>query len=101
MTAVRIERENFVLHTAFGHNLPVGDAKFVNQRISVDVVESIPSREFGSFVLKNRGQVGVFSIEIQKISAETALLQHITATSQIVDPRTSLLCPCLIAVEPL
>src|SRR5437763_16083477 len=101
MVAVGVEREELILHAALRDDVAVGDAKFVNQSVCVNVVESVACWDIRGFMLENSSQIGVFAVEIQQIGGKPALLQHVAGTSQVVDPTAGLLRPCFVAVEPL
>ena len=101
MLAIRIERQHLILHSTLCNDLTIRNVQFVNQRVCVNVVKCIPGWNVGRFLLEDSGEVRVFSVEVQQIGAKTALLQHVTCPSKIVDPRASLLRPGVIAVEPL
>ena len=101
MPAVWIEHEQFVVHSPPGRDLTVRSTEFVNERIGIDVIECEARGNVGRFFIKYRSDIGVFPIKIQNVSREVSLLKHVACPSQIVDPRTRLFRPGLIAVEPL
>src|SRR5947207_10613383 len=101
MPAVWIEHEQFVLHSAPGRDLTVRRTEFVNERIGIDVIKRVAGGNVGRFFIKDRSDIGIFPIKIQNVSREASLLKHVARSSQIVDPRTRLFRPGLIAVEPL
>ena len=55
----------------------------------------------GALVLKDRGKVRVFAVEVDEVGAEMALLQKVAGAGEIVDPCARLFRPGLVAVEPL
>ena len=101
MLAVWIQSQYFVLHAALGDNLAVGYAEFVNQCVGIDVVKAVTGRDLRSLMLEYGCKIGVFPVEVQKISCEVSLLEHVACAREIVDPGTCLLGPSLIAIEPL
>ena len=55
--AIRIKSQDTIFHAAGGGDPAVGDAQFVDQRVSVDVVEAIARGHIGRLPVEDRGQV--------------------------------------------
>src|ERR1039458_10087463 len=73
----------------------------MNQRVRIDVVETVACRNVGSRVGEDGGEIGILAVEVNEISAEMALLQQETGSRKVVDPWSRLLRPGFIAIEPL
>ena len=80
---------------------PSVDAQHVNQAVGVDVVEAIARRHIRRLILKDRGEVGIFAVEVNHVRAEVPLLKQVAAARNVVHPGTGLFRPGFVAVEPL
>src|SRR5947207_4878740 len=101
MAGVRIQSQHSVLHPTLGDDLPTRHTQLMDQGICVDVIERIASRDVWGFMLEDCGEIGIFSVEINQVRTKVPLLEHVAGSPQVVDPWSSLLRPCFVAVEPL
>src|SRR3982751_477454 len=91
MAGIRIQPEHFVLHSTPGSDQAPSNAQFVNQCVRVDVIETIAGWDLRRLVPENGCKVRVFTVEVHQVRGKAPLLQHVTRTSEIIYPRTSLL----------
>src|SRR5690349_20218618 len=101
MPAVRIETKHSILHSALSYKPTIGGAQFMNQCVCIDVIKSVAGRNAGRRTIKNSRDVRVLSVKVDYVGGKMALLEHVTGPRQVIDPRSGLLCPSVIAVEPL
>src|SRR5579884_3079882 len=101
MPAVGVEPQHTITHAAWRRQPAVAYVQLMNQRVGVDIVESVSRRNVGGLVRKDRGEVRVLAVEVNNVRAKMPLLQEIAAPGEIIDPRPGLVGPRLIAIEPL
>ena len=99
--AVRIKRENLIVHSAGGCDLSIADFEFMNEAIGVDVVEAIARRNVRRLIGEDRSQVRILTVEVKYVCGKMPLLQQVARTGKIVHPRRCFVGPGFIAVEPL
>src|SRR5437016_10268286 len=98
---MRIQREHAIGRAARSGELAVVECEGVDECVGVDVVEIITRGNLRGTLREQSREVGVFAVEIDNVRIEASLLQEIGVTSQIGDPRVSLLGPGLVTGEPL
>ena len=90
-----------IAHSCLGSELLSIVAEHVHERAGVHVVEVIATGNGGMVVGEAAGDAVVAAIVVGDVCHVFALLHHVAGAAEIVGPWAGLLCPGLVAVEPL
>ena len=99
--AVLIQHQHLVAHATRQGQLLAIIRQHGGQDLRIHIVVVVPTRHRRMVVAKEARHHVVLSVIVSHIRHELTLLQHVATASQIVRPCLGLLCPRLMAIEPL
>ena len=93
--------EGGVFHAAARHEFTALHPHFLQQCFRPDEIETVAEGDIRLGPAELGGDVGVLPVIVEEICHVAALLHHGAAAGDVVCPGGCLLCPGLVAVEPL